>query len=182
MKYEKEIQYLNYALALDPNNVEIYKKRGIYHLILEDLEKGIKDLLKVVDLCPKHLEIYTVYIYLASAYIPLDKADESLKYSNKAIKINPNEAVGYNLRCGAYCVMGNINKAIAELDKVIKLEPQKTLTYCNRGHLYEDMGQFDKALEDYERAIKIDFDYLDAYLKKASLHIDLKDYYQAIKD
>ena len=65
---------------------------------------------------------------------------------NKAIEIDPKNALPYNDRGVAYRGKGDYDPTIADYTKAIEIDPKYALAYCNRGAAYADKGEYDRAI------------------------------------
>ena len=74
---------------------------------------------------------------------------------NRAIVLNPNDAVFYFNRATVYNDMGNYDLARQDYDKAIELNPIYVEAYINRGNIYTSKGNHDLARQDYDKANKI---------------------------
>ena len=112
---------------------------------------------------------------------------QSLDYS-QAIKLDPNNALAYANRGGAYAYMPtpDYGRALSDYNEAIKLDPNNALIYANRGDAYAYMPtpDYDRAISDYTRAIELDPDDLLAYKGRATAYMrkSKPDYQQAISD
>ena len=81
---------------------------------------------------------------------------------NKAISLNPDNAVAYYDRGLAYHGKDNYVRAIADYDKALSLAPDYAPAHDSRRRAYEQVEQYESALEDYDKAIGVQPD--TAYL------------------
>ena len=107
---------------------------------------------------------------------------------DKAINLNPDDALAYNTRGIAKKALGRYDDAIADYNEAIRLEPGDADAYNNRGIAKKALGHLDDALADYDAAIRLEPDYAGAYYnrgiaKKALGRLDdaLADYDAAIR-
>jgi len=89
---------------------------------------------------------------------------------DKAIKLNPKDALAYNNRGNAYHNKGQFDRAIADYDKAIKLNPKDAIAYYNRGNAYDEKDQTDRAIADFDKAIKLNPKHADAYGNRGFSH------------
>lgn len=74
---------------------------------------------------------------------------------DKAIELNPKNALAYSARSNVYWQMGDLDKAIEDLSMSIQLYPNAP-TYMMRAHRYEKKGEIEKAILDYSKVLEIE--------------------------
>ena len=74
--------------------------------------------------------------------------DRALADFNRAIKLEPNNAVIYLNRCAVYQRSKDADGALAEYNRAIELEPKQAFTYGNLAFVYMSKGEYDRALAD----------------------------------
>jgi len=124
-----------------------------------------------------------------NVYFKLNDFEKSIASFDKAIELDPNDAVAYNNRGGTKRELGQYEQAIADFDKAIELNPNYAVAYLNRGYTKRKLERFDEALLDFNKAI-IDFsrtielnpDDAVTYQYRGFAKIELKQYEQAIPD
>jgi len=120
----------------------------------------------------------------------------AVTYCDKALVLNPNEALTHNERGAAMSFLNRFAEAIKEYTKALELNPQLARAYRNRGsaHFHEGEArqqkgdasgaaeEFDKAEADCTRAIKIDPKYIAAYQTRSLANTKLGKTDDAKKD
>jgi tetratricopeptide (TPR) repeat protein len=72
--------------------------------------------------------------------------DRAIADFNKAIELDPKDAIAYGGRGFAYSSKADYDRAIADLTKAIELDPKNArIYYYNRGKAYERKGGYDGA-------------------------------------
>ncbi len=89
--------------------------------------------------------------------------DRALQDSTKAIQRNPDDAIAYNNRGGAYYLKEEYESAIVDFTKAIQLKPDYAEAYNNRGVAYHLKEEYESAIADYTQAIQFKPDYAVAY-------------------
>lgn len=100
--------------------------------------------------------------------------DTALKYSERALVVWPDDALGYNERGAAYSRKDLFAKAVADYSQSIKLEPALALAWRNRGSAQLHLGKPREAIADCTQAIKLAPRYSSAYLKRGEAYDKLK--------
>jgi tetratricopeptide (TPR) repeat protein len=121
------------AIALDPNNAELYFRRGNAYYFRASLDM-----------------IYAPY---TSAFLAPAKADFS-----RAVEMNPKNPMGFDMLGLTEGSMGDWTEAIADFEKETALDPRQNFrvidAYCNRGS-HNAKGNYDLAISDLNRAIQM---------------------------
>ena len=82
--------------------------------------------------------------------------DESVKYLNLAIALDPKHADSYKLLGVIQFRKKNSAEAVAAFEKYLELKPADSEALTNIGLAYDSLGRADKAEEEYKKAVAID--------------------------
>ena len=82
--------------------------------------------------------------------------DESVKYLNQAIAMDPKHADSYKLLGVIQFRKKNYPESVAAFEKYLELKPADSEALANLGYGYESLGQPDKAEEEYKKAVAVD--------------------------
>lgn len=82
--------------------------------------------------------------------------DESLKYLNQAVALDPKHAPSYRLMGLIQFRKKNYAEAAAAFEKYLELVPGDSEALANLGYVHESLGQADKAEADYRKAVALD--------------------------
>ena len=87
----------------------------------------------------------------------LNRFDEALPLLNRAIELNPNLAVAYNIRGYLYASLGRNNEALADFTRYIELTRNNPnpVDYLNRAAIYSRLGRYAEALRDVDEMVKL---------------------------
>jgi tetratricopeptide (TPR) repeat protein len=110
------------------------------------------------------------------------KYDEAIKAFDKAIQLNPGDAVAYNNRGAAYGQIGNYKQQIDDSNKAIELNPKDAVAYNNRGVAYGELGNHEQEIEDCSKAIELNPNLAVAYYHRGIAYYKLGNRKQAAKD
>ncbi|MBW4683684.1 MAG: tetratricopeptide repeat protein [Komarekiella atlantica HA4396-MV6] len=208
-EYVNAITNYNQALQINPNNTDLYYRRGLAHYQLGDYESAIADYSQAIQ---RNLHDAKSYNKRGLALYQLGRLEEAIDDYTQAIRINPNVAVAYKNRAEARSHIGDNQGAIEDYTQAIKINPhyadanknrgisryllryqpgftqaiqinpQDANAYKNRGNARSDLGDYEGAIEDYTQAIQINPNYADAYYNRGNARSDLGDYEGAIGD
>ena len=184
-EYNKALLDYSKAIDLDPNDMRYLFARALVYDDLEENEKGISDLLRIIELDKDKAyrkEKGSVYNNLAVHYGRLGKHDEELEYYTKEIDLDPEDYLAYRNRAYAYANNLNDNeKALIDFNKSIELDSIGENFYY-RGDFYKDIEQYDQALLDYSKAIDLDPNDMRYLFARALVYDDLEKNDKAISD
>ena len=93
---------------------------------------------------------------------------EAIDAFDKAIKINPGNAVFYYNKGLAFFIVQEYEKAIVSFDKAIEIDPKDPSAYNMKGISLFDSYKPEDAIELYEEAIKVDPKFKESYINKAN--------------
>ena len=79
---------------------------------------------------------------------------KSLADYDRAIQLNPNNAIAYYNRGNAKYALGRNQEAIADYDRASQRDSNNANAYNNRGKAKYALGKNQEAIADYDRAIK----------------------------
>jgi tetratricopeptide (TPR) repeat protein len=131
--FDLAVQDYNQAIALNPDNAELYYRRGNAYYFRASLDM-----------------IYAPY---TSAFLAPAKADFS-----RVVEKNPKNAMGFDMLGLTDASMGDWTQAIADFEKETALDPRQNFrisdAYCNRGSRYSK-EKYDLAISDLNRAIEM---------------------------
>jgi tetratricopeptide (TPR) repeat protein len=102
------------------------------------------------------------YIHRGVAYYGKGQFDKAISDYNKAIEINPRDAIPYYNRGLAYGKgKGQFDKAISDYNKAIEINPKYAIAHYNIGCIYSLQNNLSKALKYLELAFQNDYDNFD---------------------
>ena len=83
-----------------------------------------------------------------------DMADhmKALDLLNRAIELNPNDAINYNNRGVALYKLGRYQQAIKDFNRAIHFDPNDLYAYNNRGNAFYELGKKNRACDDWQKA------------------------------
>ena len=93
---------------------------------------------------------------------------EAIAAFDKAIRINPGNAVYYYNKGLTFFLVQEYEKAIISFDKAIETNPKDPHAYNMKGISLFDSHRLKEAIDAYEEAIKIDPKNLNSYINKAN--------------
>lgn len=149
--------------------------------VSNDAEARLKLGKKMVDTYPESPRAHIVYAGLLGGQNKHKEARASL---DEAIKLAPNQAVGYNNLGFSYLYNApkDFSKAESNFKRALELDPGEDNYWVNVGDVHRAMGELDAAREDYSGALKLDANNSVAAVKRAHVNSFLGNYDEARAD
>lgn len=108
--------------------------------------------------------------------------NDAITAYNKAIELDPQYAMAYNMRGAAYADLGDFRQAMRDHGKAIELDPQYAAAFSNRGVAHCQLGNFGQAIKDFDRAIELDPEFAAVYLNRGNAYYGLGNLRPALND
>ena len=176
-KYDQSLEILEKALALQPNDPEVYTMRGNIYLVQGLHKEAIKNYNKAIPLSEDKADLnYQIGLAYQSAF----KYQKAIEFYKKSIEIDINhENALYEL---AYCldITNQLEHSISYYRKFIDQDPYSHYAWYNLGIVYNKLGNFEEAIKAYEYATLIDDSFASAYFNMGNSYMSLEKYTQAI--
>ena len=88
----------------------------------------------------------------ADKFVEKENFAAALRWMNKAIKRNPNQAELYYNRGVIYRLTGNYDLALSDFNQTIKLRPDIGRAWLNKGMSHHELKQYEEAIDSYKEA------------------------------
>jgi tetratricopeptide (TPR) repeat protein len=184
---------INKAIAIDPQNVELYVIRGGIFIGLQRYDRAINDYDQAIQISPQHK---SAFAGRGRAYGLLGQYEKAIKNYSQVIAQDPSYPHIYVERGWMY-VLKNDRQAIDDANSALALNPQDYIAYFIRGaayaniytrsplpptdltgHLisllpglsYREAEEKQKAIDDYDKAIALHPKYALAYHYRGLLY------------
>ena len=101
---------------------------------------------------------------------------------DKAIQLEPDDAIAYYNRGLAKAGLGRYSVAISDYNKAIQLKPDEANAYINRGAAKVELRRYSAAISDYDKVIQIEPEAVHAYYNRGIAKGKLGQHFAAITD
>lgn len=108
------------------------------------------------------------------------RRDDGLALLDRAIALDPDNAIIYNNRGVANKDAGRLDRALESYRKAIAIDPRFAVAHFNAANILGQLGRNEEALGHYAEAIRIDHEYSDAYNNRGILLSKLGRFEQAV--
>jgi tetratricopeptide (TPR) repeat protein len=95
----------------------------------------------------EHTEAYAAFGQRATALRRLGLLKEALNDNNRAIELNPQEALEYYDRGVTYLKLRRYQDALSDFDNFLRTRPDSSDGYMGRGNALYDLGRLAEALD-----------------------------------
>lgn len=150
-KQQEAITYLEQALAIDSQAINVIATLAEVYFNLEDITKAEELYLQTIKLEPaywRNYYQYGVFLHYTGQY------EHAISQFNKVNLLNSNVANSYNALGGAYFLIMDWENASIAWSKALAIEPS-ALTYSNLATSLFFLKQFDNAAEIYLQGTKL---------------------------
>jgi len=148
----KAIGSLDRAIALEPNEPELYNLRGTAWSKMGESERAAADWEKVAQLRPND-SVWQMNI--AVDHLRRGDADAAIHALEAALRIDPKNATAYSNLGNALQKKGELDRAVEQYGRAIEIRPDYANAYSNRAYTHLLRGDHASALADCNRAIEI---------------------------
>jgi Flp pilus assembly protein TadD len=139
------------AIRIAPNAGALYLNRANAYLYKPDFRAAIADATKALELKVEKAD--DAYVVRGAAQAGLGNYGAGIADCNRALKINPRNALAYNNRANNKLRKRNYSGALEDCQKAISLDPNLAVAFYNRGFAHANLGNRSKATADWKKAI-----------------------------
>lgn len=177
--YQGAIEYLNQALAINPNYYDAYHSRGFAKSHLDDKEGAIADYNQALKINPQAAKTYN---NRGGCHQNLGNYLEAIEDCKRALQIDPNLKQAY-VRYGL--VLYNLGDYQGAIDYYIKAW-QIDSSFINFEQLLslacQQLEERQKQIDTWTRVVQINPNIYWAYIKRGCIHLQIGKYVRAIED
>lgn len=176
--YEKSIDALEYAIAINPDSIIAYFHLANAYFANDMFKKAIiyyKEFLKYEEDDP------IVEYYLGQCYNFLGNKDLALKHYERCIKEDKSYAYAYFEIAKNYEQNDENEKALKTISNAIELEPDNDEFYNVKGIIYFNTNEFNQAAELFEKALEINAYEKEYIINLSDTYLKLEEYNKVIE-
>jgi tetratricopeptide (TPR) repeat protein len=167
----KAIEYLEQAVALDPNYSIAYARLANAHSTLVYAgvtdDNGDEEFLKARAAIDRALAIddslAEAHSYLGEIYHYQGDFVGAEREDKLAVELNPNSSAAHREYAWVLSDLGRTDEALAQITSALDLEPASAVNHQLHGFLLFFARQYDAAILESKRALEIDPQYFFAY-------------------
>lgn len=151
MKLEA-LECYNNAILKDPQNPEVYVRKGNILFELNNKENSIIEFDKAINLNPLCSD---AYCKKGKSLYFLNKFSECLECFNKCLEIDPYNIDALRRKADTLDDLNRREEAIELYDQVIKLDPFHPQVYNSKGFCLNLLNRKEEAIESYLKSIEL---------------------------
>lgn len=152
-EYIEAIKSFSNAIDADPTQADAYYYRGQVFIDINNFPAAKNDFLRVTSKVEDDPEAWNFLGYTQALEGDNESAIESY---NKAINLNPDNAMYYYNRGGSLAKLDQLEDALDDFDAAISLGTQTSGVFNNRANTKYLLGDYRGAISDYTRAMRLD--------------------------
>jgi Tfp pilus assembly protein PilF len=149
-EHREAIDVYDRGIALDPNDSEADRNRGVARGKLSEYCEALEDFDRALD--PNDS---ATYFNRGLAHYHLNEYHETIEDYNRTIALDTNDSSAYRKRGIAHGKLGEHREAIADCELAIALDPDSD-AFRDRALAHGKLNEYREAIEDYDRAIGLD--------------------------
>lgn len=149
----QKLEYINRALAIDPDLAEAHASLGYQLMCKQDWAASERELKKAQVLNPSYAQAYA---WNGMRLTMIGKYDEALAELDRALAIEPT-ANGINFyKAVSLATAGNRDAAIQHFKRIIEMDPTFSWACSNLARQYFFNGNIDLAVEQWARSVELE--------------------------
>ena len=166
---QKALEYLNRAVAFNPNSFIVYLQFGYYYFYNADYETSNKYAEKALNFVSNDSESAMVnnlikklneisagnYIDQIVSAFDTHNYKEAMRLTDEALNIDPTSSILYFYKGIIYIAQNNYAASTAALYKAIELDKNNVLAYFYLGFAFDNLSEQKNALNCYEKFIQL---------------------------
>ena len=146
------IEFLEKALDLTDDEVEVWNLIGMEYLFLENYFKGKSFFLKCVEENPYDYQSLYNLLY---CYEQLEEDLEAIGTLNNILETNPYSEIAWHQLGKLYVNIEKNEEALSAFEFAIISDDSFTGAYIEKGKLLEKMGRINEAIDNYEISLQL---------------------------
>jgi tetratricopeptide (TPR) repeat protein len=158
---------LNKLILEQPQNADLYAKRGQQFLGLRNFDAAIKDYQRAIKLDSVNSNYYNE---LAETYFLNKNLDEAFQNFSKSEKLNPKNDKTFIKRGQVHYLLKKFNEALADADAALKINKYNDQPYYLKGIVFLEVKDTLKAVSSFQTAVEQNPDNFNAYYQLGLLY------------
>ncbi len=149
-QHDKAIAQVEKAVALNPNSADLHYRLGKALVFVSRYEESVSEYKKAMRLNPIPPNYYLWS--LGYAYAWTGQYDEAIKWSEKAVRQQPNDIFARIMMATVYNFSGRDEEAQVEAAEVLRINPKFSLEEYAKKIKYKNQDDIDRVIEALRKA------------------------------
>ena len=178
-EYHKALEYLEYALDLDPTLSNVRLNLGWSHFVLEDFTAASEVFSECIR---RHQNNAYAFYGRGVAQSETEKYQLAMEDLQEAIRLDPNISEAHFSLGACLSKVGRLRDSLAAFSECLQLDPEHPPALLSRGTTYALLGQREAALVDLTKHIDIEPRNWVALHCRARVNLHLTNFRNAVSD
>ncbi|MEW6209126.1 MAG: protein kinase [Acidobacteriota bacterium] len=178
--FDKGIEQINRAIAIDPNYALAYEALAYYYFAASEWTMSAREAMpKARDAARKAIQLDGtlagghVWLGAVSWWYDWNWSDAEREYQ-RAIELNPNDATAHEFYGFYLMTLGRFEQAVAESKRAQELDPLSLEANTFLGQTLYFAGRYEEAVRQLRKTIDLDPNYWFAYLALSRVYEETK--------
>lgn len=177
---EKAISYCTDSINWNPVEFSAYNYRGLVKFAIKDYNGAKDDFTLAIKYAKTNDDKAMLYNNRGFVYNQgLNQQKEALTDIEKAITLDPTDALYYSNKGRIYISLGDDEFALKCFEDSLRLNPNLVSALILQGRLLLYKGEYTKALKNVNNVLKLSPNKSEAYVDKGNIYSYMKDYKKA---
>ena len=179
--FPEAIKILDMAVAIEPENDDLFVLRGQSYLGTENDELALKDLDKALDLNRQNVDALSLR---ARVHVTREDFDKAPQDANELIQQMPDNANGLGLRSLIYRAQRKLDKAIEDVESLVEMEPDNLDFKFDLALLLNANEEPSRALPIFDQVLRLSRESAHSQIlrSRGDAYLSLGKHEQAIDD
>jgi tetratricopeptide (TPR) repeat protein len=171
------IEFIDQAIAADPNNAAAHGSRGNCLKGLGKQEEALASYDRALALQPNDANIWS---NRGATLGDLKRHAEALESYDRALALDPHHVPALDNRGTTLRALQRLEEALASHDRALAINPEYASAHYNRGLTLADLKMLEEARESYHRALAVNPNYSQALSNLGVVLFELKQFDKAL--
>ena len=113
-------------------------------------------------------------------YLSMGMYNESIASFDKALEVDPENAIALNGKGFTLLSLGQYNESISHFDRAIEIDPENDVAWNNKGFALMSLERYDESLQCFNRSLEIDPEDAFTWNNKGSALLSLERYEESL--
>ena len=177
-KYEEAVKSLDYAIKMNPNNIDYWIQKAEILLETEQTNESLSVIEKIIELNPNDARSWN---NKGTVLAKLKRYKDAVLAYEKAITLKPNDIEFWRNKGRSYVEVKEYEQAIKHFNKAIEIKSDDYLSLHDKSFALLELGRLQEALKSINHALTIKPDYIPSLIKKGMILHKQQNYDKALE-